>query len=75
MTFKKTFSHRGYDGSAELSIEDGCLHGEILHISDSVSYEGATVQEIQAAFVEAVEDYISTCEEIGKSPDKPVVTI
>jgi predicted HicB family RNase H-like nuclease len=36
-----------------------------------VSYVASTPQELQAAFVEAVEDYLTTCAELGDEPDAP----
>jgi predicted HicB family RNase H-like nuclease len=63
--------HKGYIGSVEVSLGDACLHGKILFIQDIVTYEGQTVSELKQAFVEAVEDYLATCEELGREPQKP----
>lgn len=60
-----------YVGSAEISLEDNCLHGTILFIEDVVSYEAATTAELQTAFEEAVNDYTETCAQIGVEPQKP----
>ncbi|MCM7152087.1 type II toxin-antitoxin system HicB family antitoxin [Enterobacter kobei] len=62
--------YKGYYGSSSISFEDGVMHGKLECINDLVTYEGATVAELRAAFEEAVDDYLATCEEIGKSPDK-----
>lgn len=66
-----TLKHKGYIGSVEVSLEDVCLHGKILFIRDIVTYEGQTVDELNQAFVEAVEDYLATCKELGREPQKP----
>ena len=66
----KPLSYNGYLGSGECSFEDGCLHGKILHINDLVTYEGQTVPELEAAFKESVDDYLATCADSGKDPDK-----
>lgn len=63
--------HKGYAGTIEVSIEDGCLHGSILFINDLITYEGNTVEEIKASFEEAVDRYLAYCEETGKPADKP----
>lgn len=63
--------HKGYAGTIEVSIEDGCLHGSILFINDLITYEGNTVEEIKASFEEAVNRYLAYCEETGKPADKP----
>ena len=44
--------------------------GKILGINDLVTFEGTTVQEIKAAFQEAVDDYLLMCEQVGKSRKK-----
>jgi predicted HicB family RNase H-like nuclease len=66
-----TLKHKGYMGSIDVSPEDNCLHGKILFIRDIVTYEGQTVDELKQAFVEAVEDYLATCEELGRESQKP----
>jgi len=63
--------HKGYIGSIEASLEDNCLFGKILFIKALVSYEGKTVAELDAAFQEAVDDYLSTCQSLGQIPEKP----
>lgn len=57
-------------GSVEYDLDDKCLYGKILFIDDLVTYEGETVEELENAFREMVEDYIATCKEIGKEPQK-----
>lgn len=68
---KNTMSYKGYVGTVEYSEEDQCLFGRIAGISDIITYEGESVSEIQAAFQEAVDDYLNHCAQTGKSPQKP----
>ena len=63
--------HKGYIGSIEASVEDNCLFGKLLFIRPLVSYEGQTVAQLEAAFREAVEDYLATCQTLGQTPEKP----
>lgn len=65
------FSHVGYSGSCEASIEDGCLHGRILFIDDLVTYEGSTIPELKASFEAAVDRYVAYCAQTGKPANKP----
>lgn len=58
--------HRGYYGAIEASIKDNCLFGKLLFIRALVNYEGETIAELQAAFREAVNDYMATCQELGR---------
>jgi len=66
----KIFEHNGYLGSAEVSVEDRCLYGKILFINDVVTYEADTFEKLEIEFIAAVKDYIETCKEIGKEPQK-----
>lgn len=69
---KKTLHYKGYEGSVEWDDEnEDILYGRILHITDRVSYHGKNVLALKKAFSEAVKDYLETCEEVGKAPDKP----
>nr|WP_218172662.1 type II toxin-antitoxin system HicB family antitoxin [Pseudomonas sp. B6002] len=63
--------HQGYIGSIEASLEDNCLFGKVLFIKALVSYEGKTVAELDAAFREAVDDYLATCQTLRQAPEKP----
>jgi|SRR5665213_1301191 len=67
----EVLKYKGYHGSTEFSLEDDCLFGHLLGISDIISYEGNSVKEIKAAFKESVDDYVETCRKIGKAPQKP----
>jgi len=62
--------HKDYLGSVEFSSEDGILHGKIFGISDLVTYEGTSVKELESSFTEAVDDYLITCKDINKEPNK-----
>jgi predicted HicB family RNase H-like nuclease len=62
--------YQNYYASVHFSAADEVFYGKILGIDDLVSFEGASVKELKAAFEEAVEDYLETCAEIGKEPEK-----
>lgn len=66
----KTMSYKGYLGSVECSFEDNCLFGKLLHVNDLVNYEADSPAALQHSFEEAVDDYLKTCEQLGKEPDK-----
>ena len=62
--------HKNYFGSVQFSADDNILYGKIIGINDLVTYEAESVEELKSAFIEGVEDYLETCEEIGKEPNK-----
>ena len=67
---KNVLEHKGYTGSVEFSNTDEIFFGKIVGIRDLVTFEADTVAKLKKAFKEAVEDYIATCKELGKDPDK-----
>ncbi|MBT6314733.1 MAG: type II toxin-antitoxin system HicB family antitoxin [Alphaproteobacteria bacterium] len=66
-----SMTHNGYTARVEYDDDDQIFFGQIAGITDNVEFHGETVQELRAAFEEAVEDYIGTCAKIGKEPQKP----
>ena len=63
--------HGGYTARVEFSAEDRVFFGKLDDITDLISFEGNTVEELENAFVEAVEDYLALCAAAGKRPEKP----
>ncbi len=63
-------NYKNYYGAVHYSSDDEVFFGKILAINDLVTFEGDTVKALKTAFEEAVDDYLQTCQEIGKLPDK-----
>lgn len=63
--------YQGYAARIEFSSEDECFIGHIAGIKDVVGFHGESVSELKSAFEEAVNDYIETCNKVGKTPQKP----
>ena len=62
--------YKNYYAEVHFSSEDEVFYGKIIGINDLVSFEGTTVNELKEAFQEAVDDYLITCQELGKDPEK-----
>lgn len=58
MESKLLKTYRGYDGTIEYSDEDGIFWGKVLGISDSVAYDGASIEELDKDFHDAVDCYL-----------------
>jgi len=67
---KNTLSYKGYYGSVEFSDEDDVFFGRIIGINDRITYEGDSVKALRHDFEEAVDEYLETCAELGKEPEK-----
>jgi predicted HicB family RNase H-like nuclease len=67
---KDVIKYGNHSGSVYFSAEDQVFFGRIEGIDDLVTFEGKSVDELMAAFQEAVEDYIALCEKVGKPAHK-----
>jgi len=67
---KDVLTYKDYIGSVHFNAEDEIFFGKIEGIEDLVTFEGNTVQELKAAFEEAVLDYIDLCQKHSKELEK-----
>lgn len=44
---------------------------EVINVRDVITFEGTTVDEVQTAFRDSVDDYLDFCAQWGESPEKP----
>ena len=64
-------SYKGHFANVEFDAEDEIFTGRLAGVNDVVGFHADSVEELKAAFHEAVDDYIETCEKAGKAPEKP----
>lgn len=65
-----TIDYKGYIGSIEYASEDKCFFGKLEMIDDLVTFEADNAQELEANFQNAVDEYLETCEALGREPQK-----
>lgn len=63
-------AYRGYEGTAYLDMSRLVCRGKILFIDDLVTYEAANPPDLKREFEAAVDDYLETCKELGREPQK-----
>ena len=63
--------YKDYEGTADLDMARQVCCGRVLFIDDLVTYEAKAPADLQAEFETAVDDYIQTCAEVGKEPQRP----
>lgn len=66
-----TNEYKGYCGHAEYDEEANLFHGEILGIHDVITFQSKTIEELEPAFRDSVEDYLEFCAELHREPEKP----
>ena len=64
-------SYKNYNGTVEFSKEDNCLFGKVIGIKSLISYEGASVKELEQDFHNAVDEYLEDCKEKNIEPEQP----
>jgi len=63
--------HKGYIGKVEFDSEAGIFHGEVINVRDVITFEGSSVEELNQAFKDSVDDYLEFCAARGEEPAKP----
>jgi predicted HicB family RNase H-like nuclease len=61
-----SLSYKGFTAQIEFSMEDECFVGHILGIKDIVGFHGEDMAQLRVAFEEAVDDYLDTCNRLGR---------
>jgi len=64
-------TYKGYQGSFEYDPDADIFHGDVLHITDVVTFQGRSIDELKKALADSIEDYFDLCKEAEKSPQKP----
>ena len=65
-----TIEYNGYIGSIEYSSDDKCFFGKLEMINDLVTFEANNANELETNFKYVVDEYIETCKELGREPQK-----
>ena len=65
-----TIEYNGYIGSIEYSPDDKCFFGKLEMIDDLVTFEATSAKELENNFHNAVDEYMQTCKELGREPQK-----
>lgn len=63
--------HKGYTGRVEFDDEAGIFHGEVIDLKDVITFQGRSVEELEQAFRDSIDDYMDFCAERNEEPDKP----
>ena len=53
--------YKGYKGRVEFDPEAKVFHGEVVETRDVITFQGTSVEELELAFRESVDDYLDFC--------------
>ncbi len=63
--------YKNYIGEVMYDSEAHLFHGEVINTRDVITFQGKTVDELETAFRESIDEYLEWCAEDGIAPDKP----
>ena len=62
--------YEGYHAKIEFDQEDQIFVGHVLGINDSINFHGQSVQELTIEFRNSVNNYVDSCVQMGKEPER-----
>ncbi len=63
--------YKGYIGDVKYDSEAHIFHGEIINTRDVITFQGKSVDELESAFKDSIDDYLEWCKEDDVEPEKP----
>lgn len=63
--------YKGYAARIEFDADERIFVGHLAGIRDVAGFHGSSVEELETAFHEAVDDYLAACEKLGQQTHAP----
>ena len=63
-------NYKGYEGVVTYDADAKIFHGDVLGIKDVITFQGTSVDELEQAFKDSIDDYLAWCKERGEKPEK-----
>ncbi len=64
-------NYKGYIGQIEFDDEQHIFTGCVINTRAVITFQGASIEELETAFKESVEEYLAWCKEDGVELEKP----
>ena len=62
--------YKGYTAKVEFDEDAKIFHGEVIDLSDVITFQSENAGELEKEFQLSVDDYLDFCKEIGRDPEK-----
>jgi predicted HicB family RNase H-like nuclease len=62
--------YKGYRGQVEYDDQAKIFHGEVIGLKDIITFQGSSVEELETAFKESIDDYLRWCKKGNQSCQK-----
>ncbi len=66
----KGMKYKGYTGIVDYDAQAKLFFGEVIGLKDVVTFQGTSVKELEKAFKDSINDYLTWCQERGEKPEK-----
>ncbi|MEP7219265.1 MAG: type II toxin-antitoxin system HicB family antitoxin [Bacteroidota bacterium] len=63
--------YKGYTGKIEPDFDAMIIHGQVIDLTDVLTFRGESLREVEADFRHTIDDYLELCKELGKTPQRP----
>lgn len=60
-----------YEAVVEYDDAAALFHGEVINLTDVITFQGRSVEELRQAFADSVADYLDFCRTRGEEPEQP----
>ncbi len=64
--------YKGYEAKIEYDNEDRLFFGRVININDVIVFDGLSVDELEQAFHQVIDEYLADCQTLNKNPEKPL---
>lgn len=64
--------YKGYLARIDFEEENGVFAGNVLGLTEPITFFGASVDELRGDFIFAIDHYLSSCAAAGVTPEKQV---
>lgn len=62
--------YKGYEGQAVYDEQAKLFHGDVIGLKDVITFQGTSVEELEQAFKDSIDDYLSWTYTIETDHDK-----
>jgi predicted HicB family RNase H-like nuclease len=62
--------YKGYEAIISFDDDARIFYGEVVGIKDVITFQGSSVNELEEAFHDSVDDYLDFCKARGENPEK-----
>lgn len=60
-----------YQGQVNYDEEAKFFHGEVVGLRDAITFQGTSLDELEQAFKDSINEYLDFCKELKRTPEKP----